>query len=60
MEYVGAYGRYQKISMVIWCIMWLVTGTILLGTPFFMYNPPYSCKGHIINNKTSDITTEEC
>lgn len=45
MELVGSDGRYQKVSMALWCILWLSTGTILLGTPFFMNNPPYICDG---------------
>lgn len=35
MFYVGTNGKYQKISLILWCIIWLSTGIILLGTTFF-------------------------
>lgn len=48
MQFVGTYGKYQKVSLIIWSIMWLVTGSILLGTPFLMFNPDYTCTGKTI------------
>ena len=40
---VGSSGRYQFLSLIIWCFQWYVTGTILSGTPFLVYDPPYNC-----------------
>ena len=45
MEIAGTSGRYQMLSLLIWSAMWFITGSLLLGTPFFFYNPVYSCEG---------------
>ena len=41
MEKVGTSGKYQFLSLVLWCSVWFVTGLVLLGTPFLVYDPPY-------------------
>jgi hypothetical protein len=58
---VGSNGKYQKMSLVIWCVLWLITGSILLGTPFFMLNQPYQCEGKNITivNGTNENLMEE-
>jgi hypothetical protein len=45
MEEVGTNGKYQKISLAIWCILWICSGCMLLGTEFFMLNEYYNCAG---------------
>ena len=42
-KYAGDQGRYQNISLVIWCLVWYIAGVILQGVAFLIYNPPYEC-----------------
>lgn len=45
-EKVGSKGKYQKIVLLIFCLVWYVTGTILLGTGFIFLNPSFDCPGY--------------
>ena len=38
---IGGAGNYQRNILVIFCFIWLVTGSILLGTPFIFLNSSF-------------------
>lgn len=42
-EKVGTFGKYQKITMIFWCLVCYLCGGITLITPFLFYQDPYVC-----------------
>jgi K+-transporting ATPase c subunit len=45
-EKVGHSGRYQLFMLLIFLIMWFVTGIILLSTAFLFRNRSFDCKAN--------------
>jgi hypothetical protein len=43
MERVGSFGRYQKISLVVWCILGYIEGGLNLIIPYLFFEDPYQC-----------------
>ena len=52
-EKVGSNGKYQKILLVIFALIWYVTGNLLLSTAFLYLNPSFDCSG-------SGLLTDSC
>jgi hypothetical protein len=45
-EKAGSKGKYQKILLVIFILIWYVTGCILLSAAFIYLNPTFDCSGY--------------
>ncbi len=41
MEVVGTKGKYQKIILIIFCILVFEVGSLSLGNPYYFANAPY-------------------
>ena len=52
---MGAHGKYQYLSLVLWCLFWFITGNILLGTPFLFYQANYTCTEYSSNSECHDF-----
>jgi hypothetical protein len=52
-EKAGSKGKYQKILLVIFILIWYVTGSILLSTAFIYLNPTFDCAGY-------GLLTDDC
>jgi hypothetical protein len=42
---VGAIGRYQYISLIIWATIFMISGSTTFFNPFLLYQTPYKCNG---------------
>ena len=42
MEVVGTKGKYQKIVLIIFCILVFEVGSLSLGNPYYFANAPYA------------------
>lgn len=43
LEKAGTFGRYQKITTLIWCIVGYLCGGLMLIIPYLFYQDPYDC-----------------
>lgn len=43
-EKVGAMGRYQVITFALWAALSILTGGLMLMTPFLFFQDPYDCQ----------------
>jgi hypothetical protein len=53
---VGDRGRYQKIMLAFFILVYLELGLMLLGSPFIFKNPEFECPG--IDEPTEDQACE--
>lgn len=42
---MGSYGKYQKITILLWMSVIYFCGQLLFGVPFLFFQDPYSCDG---------------
>lgn len=47
-EKVGAFGRYQKITIAVWCLIMYLNGGLMFMTPFLFFEDPYDCHKLIV------------
>lgn len=43
LEKVGVFGRYQVLTIVLWCFIMYLNGGLMFMTPFLFYEEPYVC-----------------
>lgn len=43
LEKVGVFGRYQVLTIVLWCFVMYLNGGLMFMTPFLFYEEPYAC-----------------
>lgn len=46
-EVVGSNGKYQRNVFLIFCVLWFVSGMLLMGTSFLYMNPSFDCEGSL-------------
>ena len=51
-EKVGSMGKYQKLTVALWCLVGYLTGGLMLITPYLFYQDPYVCG--------DDYSTKQC
>ena len=44
-------GRYQVVTVIIWCTIGYLTGGLMLSPPYLFYEDPYVCGPEIANCK---------
>jgi hypothetical protein len=44
LEKVGAFGRYQVMTITLWCLIMYLNGGLMFMTPFLFYEDPYDCE----------------
>jgi hypothetical protein len=43
LEKVGVFGRYQIMTIILWCLVMYLNGGLMFMTPFLFYEEPYVC-----------------
>jgi len=49
MEKVGAIGKYQYVTFILWCMMVYMAGGLTLMPSFLFFQDPYICDSSIVN-----------
>jgi hypothetical protein len=44
LERAGTFGKYQKITTILWCAVGYLCGGLMLIIPYLFYEDPYVCK----------------